>query len=302
MENSATSINTKRIERHCEVCNSIFFVVPSVVKKGRGRFCSRSCYGQWLSENIRGANHPNWKGGNLERSCLICGRSFEVGPAVVKKDGGKYCSWDCSYEALRRFRKYSNDADNSAKVKCICVICNKEFYRNRSAVERGEGRTCSRKCMGKWRSRHCTGENGANWQGGCTITIECEQCGEIFQTTKSRQRNGRGRFCSRDCFHEWYSLNKRGENNHLWRGGNIQQYPGDWREALRESIRERDGYECNMCSAPETKQRHCIHHIDYDRDNLEPDNLLTLCRSCHTKTNFNRHFWQDNLAEFMATM
>lgn len=32
-------------------------------------------------------------------------------------------------------------------------------------------------------------------------------------------------------------------------------------------------------------------HIDYNKHNLSPENLVTLCKSCHAKTNFNRNYW-----------
>jgi len=28
-----------------------------------------------------------------------------------------------------------------------------------------------------------------------------------------------------------------------------------------------------------------------DKKNCNPDNLLTLCKNCHQKTNFNRKYW-----------
>lgn len=34
-----------------------------------------------------------------------------------------------------------------------------------------------------------------------------------------------------------------------------------------------------------------VHHIDYDKANLAPDNLASLCVRCHVKTNFNRESW-----------
>ena len=37
--------------------------------------------------------------------------------------------------------------------------------------------------------------------------------------------------------------------------------------------------------------RLAIHHIDYDKTNNIPLNLVTLCNSCHTKTNYNRVPW-----------
>jgi hypothetical protein len=30
---------------------------------------------------------------------------------------------------------------------------------------------------------------------------------------------------------------------------------------------------------------------DYDKKNCDPKNLITLCNSCHSKTNFNRKKW-----------
>ena len=32
-------------------------------------------------------------------------------------------------------------------------------------------------------------------------------------------------------------------------------------------------------------------HIDYDKLNCNPDNLISLCNSCHSKTNYNRNYW-----------
>ena len=34
-----------------------------------------------------------------------------------------------------------------------------------------------------------------------------------------------------------------------------------------------------------------IHHIDYDKLNCKPENLITLCHSCHAKSNYNRDYW-----------
>lgn len=34
---------TRAVERHCETCGSRFLTIPAEVKKGKGRFCCRSC-------------------------------------------------------------------------------------------------------------------------------------------------------------------------------------------------------------------------------------------------------------------
>ena len=36
-----------------------------------------------------------------------------------------------------------------------------------------------------------------------------------------------------------------------------------------------------------------VHHIDYDKTNCDPNNLVSLCDSCHAKTGFgNRERWK----------
>jgi 5-methylcytosine-specific restriction endonuclease McrA len=36
-----------------------------------------------------------------------------------------------------------------------------------------------------------------------------------------------------------------------------------------------------------------VHHIDYDRKNSSEDNLITLCRQCNIRANFNRGYWEE---------
>lgn len=46
--------------RTCKQCGKVF----RDQKWAKGRpFCSRQCYGHWLSQNNCGENHPRWKGG-----------------------------------------------------------------------------------------------------------------------------------------------------------------------------------------------------------------------------------------------
>ncbi|NQU99405.1 MAG: HNH endonuclease [Parcubacteria group bacterium] len=42
----------------------------------------------------------------------------------------------------------------------------------------------------------------------------------------------------------------------------------------------------------ENKEKLSIHHIDYNKQNNNPNNLISLCRKCHVKTNFNRNYWK----------
>lgn len=83
-----------------------------------------------------------------------------------------------------------------------------------------------------------------------------------------------------------------GVENNLWQGGiSIEPYTIDWTETLRRSIRERDRYACQVCRKKQGDKAFDVHHIDYDKKNCNPNNLITLCHSCHTKTNFKRKYW-----------
>jgi 5-methylcytosine-specific restriction endonuclease McrA len=85
---------------------------------------------------------------------------------------------------------------------------------------------------------------------------------------------------------------RMGENCHWWAGGkSYEVYPVDWKIGLKRSIRERDHYRCQLCGEPQGEEALAVHHIDYDKKNCNPDNLICLCRSCHAKTNTNRQNW-----------
>jgi len=90
---------------------------------------------------------------------------------------------------------------------------------------------------------------------------------------------------------------QKGDKSIQWKGGiSYQPYPDDWNETLRNSIRQRDNLMCQECGVHQDEltgrfKKLEVHHIDYNKDNLDPDNLISLCKSCHTKTNINREYW-----------
>lgn len=75
-----------------------------------------------------------------------------------------------------------------------------------------------------------------------------------------------------------------------------KEYPDNWQE-LRKFIYERDNWICQecgvKCGTTKRKDRPVIqcHHINYDTTSDDPQNLITLCASCHAKTNFGREDW-----------
>jgi len=88
------------------------------------------------------------------------------------------------------------------------------------------------------------------------------------------------------------------DNNPNWRGGISRlPYPFDFNEELKRRVLERDCYTCQLCH---TKTDLMVHHIDYDKENLDLNNLVTLCRTCNPRVNFKRDYWTSYFKKRMA--
>jgi len=72
---------------------------------------------------------------------------------------------------------------------------------------------------------------------------------------------------------------------------NGKEYHPLWHE-IRKLIYKRDNWNCQECGVKcHNNIRINCHHIDYDVTNNDFNNLITLCASCHAKTNFKRIDW-----------
>lgn len=93
---------------------------------------------------------------------------------------------------------------------------------------------------------------------------------------------------------------RRGADHHNWRGG-ITDNPYDpaFGKALKETIRERDNHCCVVCG--EQEKRLVVHHMDYDKHNSSPSNLVVLCYSCHCRCNYHRAYWKQLLTAVVQT-
>ena len=96
----------------------------------------------------------------------------------------------------------------------------------------------------------------------------------------------------------------RHEKNPNWKGGlSYEKYPEKWLngigKTLRAKIRKRDNQTCQICGKTkyELNQALHVHHIDYDKHNLNEDNLISLCKNCHHETNGDRKHWEDFFKE-----
>jgi hypothetical protein len=90
-----------------------------------------------------------------------------------------------------------------------------------------------------------------------------------------------------------YKINNFGENNPNWQGGkSFEGYCQIWKDKeFKEDVRERDGNVClnPYCSSKDPNDL-TIHHINYNKKECHPKNLITVCRSCNARANFDRRW------------
>jgi len=85
-----------------------------------------------------------------------------------------------------------------------------------------------------------------------------------------------------------------GEKNGQWQGViSFEPYTKEFNKKFKRAIRKRDNQICMLCGIHREKLNKAlfIHHINYDKELSIPQNCLSLCNSCHTKTNSNREQW-----------
>ena len=92
----------------------------------------------------------------------------------------------------------------------------------------------------------------------------------------------------------------QGERNYRWRGGiSKEPYPFTFDKLYKEKIRERDGRRCVLCGTLENGKRLHVHHIDFDKRNMNPLMKASLCASCHPWTTGHREASQKILTQII---
>jgi hypothetical protein len=92
----------------------------------------------------------------------------------------------------------------------------------------------------------------------------------------------------------------RGEKHPNYKDGSgSKPYSKDFNERLKEEIRSRDNYTCQNCGMAD--EEHIVvfgssvevHHIDYNKQNTLKNNLITLCKPCNVRANYNIKIWKE---------
>lgn len=183
-----------------------------------------------------------------------------------------------------------------------CLICGREFWKE----PRQTKKYCSYACMGVATSIRLKGKP-APWVGDQKKSRICVICGKRFQVYPAwmRKCGSRGMCCSRSCGDIWHSRALRKPVTmagimvrclEVAAGLSPDGYSGQYFR-IRPEIYKRDNGKCQLCG----KRGRACHHIDYDRLNNDPQNLIVLCGHCHVLTNYRRAFWQEHLSSLAAS-
>jgi hypothetical protein len=85
-------------------------------------------------------------------------------------------------------------------------------------------------------------------------------------------------------------------------------YPSLFSNAIfRAKIKTRDDYVCQECNISEEEHiivfsyALSIHHIDYDKKNCNPTNLITVCHACNARANHNKDYWQQHFQDLLKS-
>jgi len=82
-----------------------------------------------------------------------------------------------------------------------------------------------------------------------------------------------------------------GPNNPHWRGGvGFLPYGPGFTRKLRREIRERDAHRCQRCGRTTAELGYTlpVHHLDHDKANNDPANLVASCHRCNVWASYHR--------------
>ena len=92
------------------------------------------------------------------------------------------------------------------------------------------------------------------------------------------------------------SESRKGERSYYWKGGiSFEPYCTKFNDSFKERVRAFFGHICVECGTPQNGEKLHVHHCNFNKMSCCDSTIplfVPLCRSCHTKTGFNREYWE----------
>jgi quercetin dioxygenase-like cupin family protein len=158
------------------------------------------------------------------------------------------------------------------------MICKKPFEHY------GERIVCGKTCLWDYFSKQRLGSNNPSWISEEDIEKStCIRCNKKFTYSRNGlHKEQKRKFCSLACS-RGFNLKSLPFQSYRRKA----DYPREFRK-LKIEIKKRDKC-CQLCKNVKGLE---IHHINYDKKDCDPDNLIALCKRCHTLTHYQRGFWE----------
>jgi hypothetical protein len=161
------------VEKPCEVCGKMIYVQPNQLRRGEGRYCSRTCKGRRMSETPRPWARPNEKLLSSMGYVLVWAPDHPRASRgrvpehilVVEQMLGRFLARGEEVHHID-FDKQNNDPSN------LLVVTASEHQKYHPQVR--------------------------NW-----VTMTCEECGKTFEAKPSRAHASnpanQRKYCSLEC-------------------------------------------------------------------------------------------------------
>lgn len=264
-----------KVTLECAECGTEFEEYRYRVKSNRDRdgtkFCSKACHNASMRE-----------GGSV--ACEWCGEQTYKSPSNLENNDHHFCSQKCENE-WRAVQISGENAPwwNGGKESVRCEFCNSEYKITPALTE--VTRFCSQECL--LDAVRPSAEETPD------PTLETKSCANCSREITRRLHHFRGEVavCSKDCFSEWMSEQRRGKKNPAWKGGKavvdrVRATLGDksWERVAAEQ-REQANHECEICSASPDDRKLSVHHIVPVASGGTHGgwDLMALCSKCHRR-------------------
>lgn len=221
-----------------------------------------------------------WNTGRwIKKICEECGREYKV--ILSQAKGSKFCSRTCAG------RVYGRKSRPKIKFKLSKDELNELYWK--------------KKLIGKEIDKIAGCCSGTTLYWLRKYGIKVRSYSEAF---KGRETKPKHREKLREATLRAYKTGKKqplaGSKNPNWRGGREPYYGPNWYKQRNKCL-ERDNHICQFCGAKENGRKHDIHHkipfrifgVKLYKEANDLENLITLCRSCHTQEE-----WKQNKMEF----
>lgn len=232
-----------RVEVKCEWCGVEFLARKERVDKGQGRYCGKKCFDEWQRK---------------QKKDTIWGRKDLATTYLV---GGRYCARWYDENGKTKSTPYPRwwwemNVGEIPKGLLVLHVDNNPLNIDPSNFKLG---TKSEVLKVGNATRKSNPDTWANYRN--------------IQSKRMVKKWENGDFDD-----------LKGIGHYRWKGGTSKDiYPDEFYQN-REFVKTRDNYHCQVCWKDVNKSRvgH-VHHRDGNKQNSDLNNLILLCRSCHSK-------------------